>query len=173
MKQQSQIVEQSLSDNKKPVTHEQDHPGVRFPPPLVHVLAVLAGGAIHYFAPRAVLPVIPARWIGGVLLILALILAFFSFRAFKQAKTTLRTDQPVSTLVTTGIYHYSRNPNYLSMTLLFLSLGILFNSLWIVALLVPVSVWLWWRVVPAEETYLLRVFEQDYVDYQTEVRRWI
>lgn len=173
MKKRSQIVEQQLSGNKKPVAHEQDHPDVRFPPPLVHVLAVVAGGAIHYFSPRAILPVVPARWIGGVLLILALILAFFSFRAFKRAKTTLRTDQPVSTLVTTGIYRFSRNPNYLSMTLLFLSLGILINSLWIIALLVPVTVWLWWRVVPAEEAYLLREFGQDYQDYQTEVRRWI
>jgi protein-S-isoprenylcysteine O-methyltransferase Ste14 len=59
------------------------------------------------------------------------------------------------------------------MTLLFLSLGILVNSLWIVALLVPVTVWLWWRVVPAEEAYLLRAFGQDYLNYQAEVRRWI
>lgn len=172
MKQQSQIAEQDLPDNRKAATREQDNPGVRFPPPLAHVLAVLAGAGIHYFVPGVVLPTLPARWIGGTLLLLAFILAFFSFRAFKQARTTLQTDRPASTLVTTGIYRYSRNPNYLSMTLLFLGLGLLFNSLWMIVLLVPVFVWLWWWVVPAEEAYLLREFDQEYLDYQAEVQRW-
>lgn len=58
------------------------------------------------------------------------------------------------------------------MTLLFLGLGLLFNSLWMIVLLVPVFVWLWWWVVPAEEAYLLREFDQEYLDYQAEVQRW-
>jgi len=39
--------------------------------------------------------------------------------------------------------------------------------------LVPVLVWVRWRVIALEVRYLVRKFGQDYLDYQAKVRRWL
>ncbi len=167
------ISHSDSGEKSRSSTGVPDNPGIRFPPPAAHLLALVAGAVIHFFLPVTILPDGLARWVGGGVILLALILAVLSFRPFKQAGTTVRPDRPASALVTSGIYRYSRNPNYLSMMLLFLGLGIGINSLWILALLVPVFAWLVWRVVPAEERYLERAFGPAYRQYQRDVRRWL
>jgi len=152
---------------------ELDNPGVRFPPPLAYLVALVIGAVIDRFIPIRVLPASLTGWLGGALVLLAIFLNVLAFREFGKAKTTIRPDQPASVLVTTGIYRYSRNPNYISLSMLFFGIGVWLNNVWMVALFVLVLVWIGSRVVAAEEQYLIRRFGQTYLDYQAKVRRWL
>jgi len=93
---------------------------------------------------------------------------------FLRARTTVDpTLRSVSsTLVTTGIYAYSRNPMYLAMLLLLLAwglwLGNAFNTL-LAALFVG---YMNRFQIRQEEAVLLRLFGQDFQKYCTKVRRW-
>jgi protein-S-isoprenylcysteine O-methyltransferase Ste14 len=147
-------------------------PGVRFPPPLVYLAAVLIGAAIDWVIPIRVLPASLIGWLGGALVLLALTLTGLGSLERIKAKTTFRTDRPVSALITTGPYRYSRNPLYLALSILQLGVGIWLNNVWVVVLLVPVIAWIRWRVIAPEERYLIGKFGQVYLDYQTQVRRW-
>jgi protein-S-isoprenylcysteine O-methyltransferase Ste14 len=159
--------------NQQSSVPESDDQGVRIPPPLVYVIALLIGAAMHRFIPVIVIPGGLSSWVGGLLVLLAVIIAILSFREFGKANTTSRHDRPVTALVTTGIYGYSRNPNYISMGLLFFGIGIWLNNVWMIILFVLVFIWIASKVVIAEEQYLLKRFGQAYSDYQTKVRRWI
>ncbi|MCH7490605.1 MAG: hypothetical protein IID05_07905 [Gemmatimonadetes bacterium] len=56
-----------------------------------------------------------------------------------------------SVLITDGPYRFSRNPSYVSLTLLYLGVGIIPNSCWIWFLVVPVLLVMGLWVVRKEE----------------------
>jgi protein-S-isoprenylcysteine O-methyltransferase Ste14 len=62
-------------------------------------------------------------------------LAVWFARTMHSADTTLRIDKPVSSLVQNGPFRYSRNPGYLSLTMLYTGIAILRNALWAILLL--------------------------------------
>jgi protein-S-isoprenylcysteine O-methyltransferase Ste14 len=173
MNQQSPQTSHDPEDSSASASPDRDNSGVRIPPPLVYFAAILIGAATDRFIPIRVLPTGLTGWLGGALVLLALILAGLSFREFGKAKATIRPDHPVSALVTTGPFRYSRNPLYLVLSTLQLGIGIWLNSVWVILLLVPVLAWVRWRVIALEERYLIRKFGQVYLDYQAQVRRWL
>ena len=62
---------------------------------------------------------------------------------------------------------------YISLLILQIGIGIWMNNVWVIVLLAPVTAWLRWRVIAAEERYMVRQFGQAYLDYQANVRRWL
>jgi protein-S-isoprenylcysteine O-methyltransferase Ste14 len=97
----------------------------RIPPPLVFFFVAALMWAATWVLPATAIPD-GWRWsIAGLLFVLAVLLASSGIGAFRRAKTPL---DPVhidraSTLVTSGIYRFTRNPMYLSLTTLFARLG--------------------------------------------------
>jgi Phospholipid methyltransferase len=63
---------------------------------------------------------------------------------------------------------FSRNPGYLSLTMLYAGIAVLRNALWAVVLL-PVVVY----VIEREERYLERTFGEEYLNYKAPVHRWV
>jgi protein-S-isoprenylcysteine O-methyltransferase Ste14 len=91
----------------------------------------------------------------------------------RGADTTLRIDKPVSSLVEDGPFRYSRNPGYLSLTMLYTGIAILRNALWAI-LLLPLVLYVMKReVIEREERYLQRTFGEEYLAYKRRVRRWV
>jgi protein-S-isoprenylcysteine O-methyltransferase Ste14 len=91
----------------------------------------------------------------------------------RGADTTLDVDKPVSSLVQDGPFRYSRNPGYLSLTMLYAGIAILRNALWAI-LLVPLVLYVIQReVIEREERYLQRTFGEEYLAYKRRVRRWV
>ena len=89
---------------------EQDNPGIRVPPPLIYLLALLLGLLLNRrldvpFLPRGLARVLGWPLVGG-----AMALAVWFARTLHGADTTLRTDKAVSSLVQDGPFRYSRNP---------------------------------------------------------------
>ena len=91
----------------------------------------------------------------------------------KQAGTNINPLQPATSLVTTGPFRFSRNPLYLSLTLLFAGLSLILNSLWGLIALAPVLAILHFGVILREERYLEAKFGESYRQYRTQVRRWL
>jgi protein-S-isoprenylcysteine O-methyltransferase Ste14 len=76
-------------------------------------------------------------------------------------------------MVTQGPFQYTRNPAYLSMTMIYTGISSLANALWAI-LLLPVALQVIQRgVIEREERYLERKFGEEYLRYKARVRRWI
>ncbi len=148
-------------------------PGVRVPPPLVYLAAIVIGAAIDRLVPVRILGSAVAGWVGGALVLLAPAITGLSVRELRKAKTTVRPDRPAAALVTIGPFRHSRNPMYLALSLLHAGIGAWMNSVWVVALLIPTLVWMRRSVIAREERYLTEPFGRAYLDYRARVRRWL
>lgn len=94
---------------------------------------------------------------------------------FKENKTTVNPMKPEgsSTLVTNGIYKFTRNPMYLGMAIvLFAYLIFLGNILSIINIVLFVLYMNKYQIKP-EEQNLEKLFGNEFVSYKLEVRRWI
>lgn len=90
-----------------------------------------------------------------------------------RAGTNVNPAKPATALVTTGPFRLSRNPLYVSLTLLYVGIALLFNAVmpW---LLLPGVLWVvQYGVIKREEAYLEGRFGQAYLDYAAKVRRWL
>ena len=151
----------------------QDNPGIRVPPPLIYLLALLLGLLLNRRLHIPFLSRGAARILGWPLVAGGMALAVWFARTLHGADTTLRTDKPVSNLVQDGPFRYSRNPGYLSLTLIYTGIAILRNALWAI-LLVPLVLYVIQReVIEREERYLERTFGEEYLAYKRRVRRWV
>ena len=149
--------------------------GVRFPPPLLYLLGLLAGFIAERYRP---LPMTTgqslARTVVAVLAIAAaLLLAVSATSLFRRAGTSLIPNKPSAAFVTAGPYRFTRNPMYVSLVALYLGLTLVTNSWWPL-LFLPVVVLLIDRLVIArEERYLRSAFPVEYGAYSARVRRWL
>ncbi len=94
-------------------------------------------------------------------------------RRFSRAGTTFNVSKPASALITEGPYRFSRNPSYVSLTLLYLGIGILLNNGWILILVAPVFLVMDLWVVRREERHLEARFGEEFLRYKAAVRRWL
>ena len=160
------------------MTERLDSPGVQFPPPLLFVAGFLAGLAIDrwvYPLPLASTNASRPVWasLGWLLFGGALTLALWAFASFRRARTSIIPNQPASQLVRAGPYRYTRNPMYISLTLLYFGVALIFNKTWPLGLLPLVVLALRRLVVAREEAYLARTFGDAYAEYTREVPRWL
>jgi protein-S-isoprenylcysteine O-methyltransferase Ste14 len=93
-------------------------------------------------------------------------LAAWFVRTMRGTNTTIRIDKPVSNLVQDGPFRYSRNPGYLSLTMLYAGIAVLRNALWAILLLPLVLFVIQREVIEREERYLERTFGEEYLDYK-------
>jgi protein-S-isoprenylcysteine O-methyltransferase Ste14 len=111
--------------------------------------------------------------------LLGLVLLDYSSRiptGFRSSCAVAASTDPAGdriALVTTGPFQFSRNPLYVSLTLLYLGIAIAAQSLWALALLIVVLAVMQRSVVRREEHYLEQKFGADYLRYKERVRRWI
>ena len=141
-------------------------------PPIVYVVAIVAGLGIETGWPTPPLPSVLAP-LGVVLVLLAVTLYALSIRELRAARTTFRTQRPTTTMVMTGPYRLSRNPIYLAFTLLQLGIGLWWNSAWVLGLLVQAFVLVSFGTVAREERYLQEKFGDEYRRYKADVPRWL
>src|SRR5215210_4790063 len=152
---------------------DQDNPGGWLPPPLTYLLTLLLGLLLDRRLHVPYLPHRVARVIGWPLVGGGMALATWFIRTMRGADTTLDINKPVSSLVQEGPFRYSRNPGYLSLTMLYVRIAILRNALWAI-LLLPLALYVIQReVIEREERYLERTFGEEYLAYMRRVRRWV
>jgi protein-S-isoprenylcysteine O-methyltransferase Ste14 len=92
---------------------------------------------------------------------------------FVLQRTTLHPTGQPARLVVNGPHARSRNPMYLSLTVVYVGLALAIGRAWPLALAVLPWASMNWAVIPFEEARLRETFGQAYVDYCRRVRRWI
>lgn len=114
------------------------------------------------------------EWITGLALV---VFGAWLVRASKlalegQGQPCLPGD-PTTAVLTSGVYAWSRNPNYVGALAMVAGAGLALDSLWVLAA-VPVigAIILVWMILP-EERYLEERFGSDYRAYCARVRRWL
>ncbi len=142
-------------------------------PPLIYGTSLLLGIVIQLMFPISFLPGRVGVLLGVLLILFSIFIVGSAIRALGRAKTTFDVHQPTVAIVTDGAFRYSRNPMYLSLTLLYLGLTSLVNSLWMLLLVMPLMVVMQRGVVKREEQYLEGKFGDEYLRYKMRVRRWI
>ncbi len=152
---------------------EKEFAGAVAPPPLIYALALIAALLL-----QASFPLRFSRgsflWAVALLFILASgVLASSAFRALRRAGTTTSPYSPTRALVVSGPYRFSRNPMYLSLTLLYSGIAILAKLAWALIMLPALLAVVHFGVVRREEKYLAQRFGAEYLQYRARVRRWI
>lgn len=145
---------------------------MKIPPPIQALLAAGAMWAIampdrHASSSLSLLAV--GCWVLGVSIALVGIIQF------KQHKTTVNPIKlnKVSSLVTSGIYAYTRNPMYVGLAVLLIGWGVWLGSTWSL-IVVPVFIFTMTTLqIKKEEQVLTDLFGQEYIDYMKTVRRWL
>ena len=113
------------------------------------------------------------RLTGLAVVIAAVCLALIATLQFIRAKTHLEPWQPTTFIIRSGIFRYSRNPIYLTFCIATVGCGLLLNSWWVLAALLPLVYLLQQLVIRPEETYLEQKFGETYLAYKRRVRRWL
>ncbi len=147
----------------------------RIPPPLVFMLVGVSMWIVAQTAPALELSDVWRFGVAAGFALLGGLFAFPAIRAFVRAKTTINPIDinAASSLVTSGIYRYSRNPMYVGLTALLLGFAVYLATPW--AFLGPVAFMLFitrFQIIP-EERVLQSKFGLDYEAYQKRVRRWL
>ncbi len=151
----------------------QTPPSPRFYPPVLLLVAVVLMVALHYVLPVARWLAWPWRALGALPITVAVLVGFWGAVQFRRHDTTIIPFEQSTALIAEGPYRYSRNPLYLSMTLILVGIWILLGSL-SPAVVVPLFVW--WissRFIANEERHLEAQFGRTYLEYKTKVRRWL
>jgi protein-S-isoprenylcysteine O-methyltransferase Ste14 len=150
-----------------------DNPGVSAPPPLIYAGA-LVGGLLanrRYHIPFLPRPL--ARTLGWPMVVGGLAIGLLGSREMRRAQTNLDPRKPATAIVTEGPFRFTRNPLYLSMTMIYGGISALANALPPI-LLLPIVLRLMRRgVIEREERYLERKFGDVYLEYKVRAPRWI
>lgn len=151
----------------------EDHPDLRVKPVVVLLGMVLASAILSLLAPMPVSRKKGLRLAGIPMLAAGLGLGFSAIRQMRRAGTNVNPNLPVTALVRSGPYRFTRNPIYLGMALLLAGLGLLANSLWFLPFLGGLVLVLQTQVIHFEEDYLENKFGDEYRAFKQQVRRWL
>lgn len=111
--------------------------------------------------------------LGLFVFILGSSLIFPAIKKFNSIHEDPNPTSPTTNIIKTGIYKYSRNPMYLGLMLLQLSLGMLLSMIHIGIMTIFTYIIFKYYVIKPEEKYLLAKFGDEYDKYKSDVRRWI
>ena len=157
------------------VVGEKDGAAVRFPPPVVPLIALVLGVAVQALVWPLRLPLagITRYGAGAAIAALGIALIAAALRLFVRSGQEPEPWKSTPEIIATGIYRFTRNPMYVGMGLLQAGIGVALANGWVVAF-VPLT-WLaiYWIAIRHEEAYLERKFGRVYTDYKESVRRWL
>jgi len=113
------------------------------------------------------------RWWPAAVAVAGIWLAVREKNRFVREGTTFYPGQDASKLVTSGAYRFTRNPMYLGMVIVLVSLWAMTGS-WLAGLPIPLFMAIiHHRFILREEARLEEIFGEDYRAYKGRVRRWI
>jgi protein-S-isoprenylcysteine O-methyltransferase Ste14 len=148
--------------------------GIRVIPPLLFLAAFLIAWGFHWLWPLSLgLPLWP-RAVAGLIVTLAALVAFLHLLfAFRRVGASYETVSLPKTLVTGGLYRWSRNPGYVDLIVLGIGIAIFFDNWWVIILMVPAIVIVRQEAILKEEALLEAAFGDEYRQYKARVRRWL
>ncbi len=145
----------------------------KFHPALIFLFCLIAAAATHKIQPIGLGGLAAFEYIGGAVAVAGVVMVFTAQFSLSRANTSIDPRGPVTRIVTSGLFAYSRNPIYLGMCLITLGVGLRKNSLIIFAGTFVLALLLKHAVIQHEEAYLEEKFGESYLRYKNKVRRWL
>lgn len=148
---------------------------LKVPPPAVAMVICVAMWTLSLLPPFVAIPTViravaalAIGSVGGVFTIAGLI-------RFRKVKTTVNPKKPhaTSSLVTSGIYKFTRNPMYVGLLIVITGWAAFLCSLWALVGPVVFAMYITRFQIKPEERALEDLFGDDYTDYKSRVRRWL
>jgi len=147
----------------------------RIPPPVVLIVVGAAMWVVSRFDAAVAIDTVPRIAVALGWVVTGVAFAVSGARAFRSAGTTINPMHPdqATSLVTGGVFRYSRNPMYVGLTAILIGWAVFLAAPW--TFLGPVLFALYitrFQIVP-EERILAAKFGADYAVYRRKVRRWL
>ena len=145
----------------------------KFLPPAYLFASLASMVLLSLFIPLYAL--IPYPWNATGLLPLALGVALNAStdNVLKKHDTTVKPFEVSTTLITTGVFNFSRNPMYLGMVLILIGAALLLGTLSPLITIPLFAITMDRIFIFAEEKMLEKRFGDEWKQYKTNVRRWI
>lgn len=145
-------------------------------PPILYGLAIIGGYFLDRVEPAPRPVGMAAEWLfmtGWLLIAGALFIDVRTFLELRRHKTTILPNKGADHLVTSGPFSFSRNPIYLSNTLLLFGLAMAFGNGWFVLTGLAAAFATNHLAIKREERHLEVKFGSHWRHYAKRVRRWI
>ena len=148
---------------------------LKIPPPVVALICVAAMWAVAQVTPafgfsREV------RWLlVGVFVLAGLFFDLRGLLSFLRARTTINPVKPhqASSLVTTGVYRFTRNPMYVGLVSMLVAVAIFLDAPFTLTGVMAFVLYINRFQIQPEEAVLLKIFGDSYRAYCERVPRWL
>lgn len=142
-------------------------------PPTYLLVAIILVLLLHFTFPVATFVQVPLNLIGLFPLLVGVALNIIADRDFKRYQTTVKPYEESATLLTEGVYRYSRHPMYLGFVLILLGISLLLGSIspYVVVLIFTILMEI--VFIRVEEEMLNETFQEEWRQYKSKVRKWI
>lgn len=147
----------------------------KVPPPVVALVMALLMWLTARREPKYAI-VFPSRdGLAIGLAVAGIAIAVAGFVAFRRAGTTVNPHNPEksSSLVTTGVYMFTRNPMYLGLLFVLTGWAIFLSNALACAFLPAFVIYMNVFQIRPEERALSDRFGKEFADYKKQARRWL
>lgn len=147
----------------------------KVPPPLVAIVCAVCMWGLASLLPVLALSPTLRMVAVGVFVLLGLLFALAGILSFRRANTTVNPLQPetASTLVTSGVYRFTRNPMYLGFVWLLCAWASYLGSVWAAVFILLYVFYMQRFQIKPEERALLKIFGEAFSQYKLQVRTWL
>jgi protein-S-isoprenylcysteine O-methyltransferase Ste14 len=142
-------------------------------PPFVYGLAILLALVVDRVAPLPRLESFYYWYLGVILTVVAVWLDVWAMKTLLEGKTTVMPNRCTLHLVTRGPFRFTRNPTYLSYTLITVSFGLLTGNPWFLVAALAAATATDFIAIRHEELHLLSRFGCEFEFYCRHTRRWL
>ncbi len=148
---------------------------LKVPPVLQVIIIAFTMYGLSGLFPNLQVMVLGTNWLAIGLTLVGIVLAIMGVLAFKKAQTTMNphTPEKSASLVTSGIYHYTRNPMYLGMLLVLLGWAFYLSNFAALFVLPIFIIYMSRFQIQPEERFMMQNFGDEYRAYVVKVRRWL
>ena len=149
---------------------------LKIPPPIVALISILLVFLTKDYILILYLHPHLQNTLSLLFLIFGFVIIFLATKEFKKSETTVNPMKPETStrLVTSGVFKYTRNPMYLGLASILLASCFYFSSLLGIIIYVPLFIFYItvFQIIPEEES-MKSLFNDEYSDYCSKVRRWL
>ena len=152
-----------------------DGPNVIVFPPVIIIATLALAAGLQWLAPLGLVVQIDPAWrlvIGGLALVAGALPTIAGAVTLRHHGTPVLPSRPAVTLITSGIYGWTRNPMYAGGAPAMIGLALVLALDWLPLLMIPSFLVLHVGVVRREEAYLARKFGDAYRCYRARVPRY-
>ena len=142
------------------------------PPKLAAFYFLVTLGLHFLLRPHIIFNFDHRSW-GVLTFVLGLTVMSWAWTLVRNQKTAIRPTEKPSVMIMDGPFEWSRNPMYLGMTLMLWGSAMFVGTL--VMFFAPIAFLLTMNAVFIlhEEEMMERAFGEEYLEYQSRVRRWL